>query len=133
MSMPKFRAWDTKNLRMLMAEDLMYEALAIQPDGSGVAYKHHCSSACDVDRPELIALRSTGLYDKNGAELYEGDIVAGRFDGSKGTAWIVEYMDGAFQFFNIHDSSEGYAWLDGRGDVAVIGNIYNNPEPLEVS
>lgn len=74
----------------------------------------------------------TGLKDKNGVEIYEGDC----FKGKSGIK-IVKYKDGAFVTeykFNIRGFKEvniSPLIVTSRESV-VIGNIYENPELLEV-
>ena len=71
----------------------------------------------------------TGLKDKNGKEIYEGDIIeyTSNFGGEKTERLKVSYseIDGAFQIGWIRTD---YATRNGE----VIGNIYENPELLEV-
>jgi uncharacterized phage protein (TIGR01671 family) len=70
----------------------------------------------------------TGLKDKNGKDVYEGDCV--RFSGTQyDTAEaIVEFYEGRFIF-----RLDKYSWKDISGwkNVEVIGNIYENPGLLK--
>ena len=72
--------------------------------------------------------RFTGLTDKNGRKIFEGDIV--RY-GQRGK---VEYNSGSAQFtLNFTNSTyEGFDKIPFC-DCEVLGNIYDNPELLEVS
>lgn len=66
----------------------------------------------------------TGLKDKNGNEIYEGDILAGRFDLIRS----VVFEHGKFMLKHgecLHDLS-GEQWTS-----VIIGNIYENPELLK--
>lgn len=76
----------------------------------------------------------TGLLDKNGKEIYEGDILKYHLEDSvgsyDGTAAVFYYEDG----FCIETGESGYCpYLCEvlTGDAEVIGNIYENPELLE--
>lgn len=68
----------------------------------------------------------TGLHDKNGKEIYEGDIVR----TFKGDICIVEYSYNGFGL-KVIDESKCYGWVDFIDyKIEIIGNIYDNPELL---
>jgi uncharacterized phage protein (TIGR01671 family) len=74
--------------------------------------------------PETVG-QFTGLMDKNGTKIFEGDIVKRR-------DYDVRYIFYGVCSFR-HTKPNGYAHdLEGRGDwFEVIGNIHDNPELLE--
>ena len=83
---------------------------------------------------DVILMQYTGLKDKKGVEIYEGDIV--RVDGDGLGLGFVEYHESYFRIFrpcvfsvNLcnHTSTNE---LDPKNNVEVIGNIYENPELL---
>lgn len=80
-------------------------------------------------KPDEI-MQFTGLKDKNGAEIYEGDLIE-LFENKKGCAEVVflnDYVGG----WNLAFKNE-FASLGARNqqDLEVIGNIHENPELLE--
>lgn len=114
----KFRAWD---------EDLgMSEPFNLE--GAGIMF-------LEGGNPDSI-MQYTGLKDKNGKEIYEGDIV--KTNGYKSTALIeFDYLGvtkkvmtpkGERNYSIFHD---GEVIKDVLDDVEVIGNIYESPELLK--
>lgn len=122
---PKYRAWDR-------VEKKFVEHFFITDNGLICNMEKPTSDSkllIPIEKSELILMQSTGLVDKNGKEIFEGDIV--RFFDSLYTVfydikegcyrlkphddrWVVDYMSS----FSSEESFE------------IVGNIYENKECL---
>lgn len=120
----KFRAWDkdlAKYLGGCEIDSLMAE-LSADDDGKGVIIKQICPA-------RYIFEQYTGLKDKNGKEIYEGDIVKGDMG-----VFEVKWYDLVAQFmFRPNMSMKYHPPFTSTQLVVmeVIGNIHENPELLE--
>ena len=83
-----------------------------------------------------FVMQYTGIKDRTGKEIYEGDVVAGD-KGFRGKVMgAVEYHGMAFSF--VGKQEDGTRWIytitspwEKDDNVEVIGNIYSNPELLK--
>lgn len=129
MNIPKFRAWDkvNKKMREVNVIDFNFEKIRIINDNG------HCVS---IDFKNIELMQSTGLKDKNGKKIFEGDILKGKFyfrgvgifDSGEGNYKVCDPV----VFKNTKFICRGFDLKDvANGSVEVIGNIYENPELLK--
>ena len=117
----KFRAWDNVNNQMLDVQELNFEDCFY----GGYTTVRTTMYSDYFDIREMPIMQYTGLHDKNGKEIYEGDILKGTFYGFP----IPEY-DYVFQIYWDEKEKGFMASYFEPSECEVIGNIYNNPELL---
>ena len=132
----KFRAYDKHTKIMLPVVDVIKftksESINIMRDGAygvGVTIPY---------QPQIELMQYTGLHDKNGKEIYEGDIVSKEtFDDTKPNyrdisytkvVWIEELA--SYHLVNKDDKIILYL-SDDKYNIEVAGNIYENGDLLK--
>ena len=124
---PKFRAWDKENQIMLDVSLIDFKKRVLV----GEHFEFGETNFISFDKIELM--QSTGLFDRNGKEVFVGDIVKCT-RGCHHEVYLEKEYGGTFiggmPAIYLKGIKEGYAWTEAE---EFIGNIYENPELLEVS
>ena len=120
----KFRAWAEGDMHFMPLEGLY-----------GMTRFFGFLDTC-VDNPKIMQF--TGLLDKNGVEIYEGDIVDYAYTGCTGIEFsyvrpIECQSDGGFRMGGAQIQSNPHMVISGAFNkyVTVIGNIHETPELLK--
>ncbi|HEL1709900.1 TPA: hypothetical protein TXU83_002202 [Streptococcus suis] len=118
---PKFRAWNTFHNKWvkhfyITENGLIYNMEQPHRDLIG---------AVPIEKSGLVVMQSTGLFDKNGKEIFEGDVV--NIFGEKLSK--IYYSDGAFCVDILIGGTPLHAFLSEQ--LEIIGNIHRNPELME--
>ncbi|PGK77770.1 YopX family protein [Bacillus thuringiensis] len=130
----KFRVWDG-NLMHNVSE--LHFCMGPKLDGNGLKFYGPGVGQGWIDGENVHLMQYTDLKDKNGKEIYEGDIVS-RHDGGIHfqeeplAEHIVKWGEFGWLPFNIGIGKSRCVYGE-IFDFIVIGNIYENPELLEES
>lgn len=126
---PKFRAWSKD-------KEILAEVVSIDFWSENTVTEYFR----ERDFDDIVLMRSTGLFDKNGKEIFEGDIIT---DGFK----IREIKNHQTLGFYMLDEERNENFLSDTASIEdfeedakivseileIIGNVYENPELLEVT
>ena len=109
----KFRAWDDQQTCMIYPNQGIVNNM----------------QSWEILQRFDIVMQHTGLKDKNGTEIYEGDIVQAYYTHKlKGGIFEIRYLERSFSMTqNKEDTELDCVWFH---ICEVIGNIYENPELL---
>lgn len=124
---PKFRAWHKELGRMMLIEIMyffFFDNELEELELNDPVMNDHISVYPD----EIELMQSTGLKDKNGKEIFEGDIVS--IDTDEFDLLFVKYESGIYWLMDDEECVEHLS--DYYKYVSIVGNIYENPELLEV-
>ena len=130
----RFRAW------YVLAEEMINEILMISFVRKEIIGKFSDGSTSvplkfedKRNGEDVVLMQSTGLFDKNDKEVFVGDIIKCT-RGCLHEVYIEKEYGGTYiggmPAIYLKGIREGYAWT---GDEEIIGNIYENPELLEVT
>ena len=129
---PKYRAWDKEFKEMVQVDALVFDEQIIK-----ATYKN--GNVVKEDLKNYVLMQSTGLGDKNGREIFEGDIIAINLEGIETpiTAKVFQNRKIGILMFHAFEDNEDVPMvelLEGNPvEFAIIGNIWEDPELAEVS
>ena len=124
----KFRAWNNWDKKMVYQNDDHFVTNEIgnigyefcEEGGGGIEWK---------DKENISLMQYTGLKDKNGNEIYEGDIVIHHYFHETGTViWQQSQSRYALEYLSDKKTQELFP-ID-TAMFEIIGNIYENPHLL---
>ena len=124
----KFRVWDKLNKKMIYLIGFIYKETEIRIwyyDSEGLLVNE------SFNKENVILMQYTGLKDKNGVEIYEGDVLEQEINcmyHEGKNIREVRYADDQFLSgdCSLHGAIKSF-------DAVVIGNIHENPELVEVN
>lgn len=121
---PRYRAWDKEFKEMVQVDALDFEEQLIK-----ATYKN--GNIVKEDLKNYVLMQSTGLKDKNGKEIFEGDII----DSTDGfLTGVIEFRVSLGMFVSYLVEYNNFERLCNiASSRKIIGNIWEHPELAEVS
>lgn len=127
---PRYRAWDKEFKEMVQVDALVFEEQIVK-----ATYKN--GNVVKEDLKNYVLMQSTGLTDKNGKEIFEGDILSVETDEENvklEVSWDSKHALFVFESkkYNAKDAL-GELFEDNPYPFKIIGNAWEDPELAEVS
>ncbi|SBO18621.1 YopX family protein [Carnobacterium divergens] len=122
----KFRAWDKITKKMYKVSSIHLEDEYVD-----LFEKNIYEEEFKRKFSEIVLMQYTGLKDKNGVEIYEGDIVNCTSGCPHEIVFLEEYAGtyiGGMPAWYLSGLNSGYSWT---GEEEITGNKFDNPELLE--
>jgi len=111
----KFRAW-------IPSTEYMWSWESLVRDKAHLAWLQ-----LEPEYGEKVIMQYTGLKDKNGVEIYEGDILYKEITAGNFGSVVVQFKDARFQ---VSGTETNLGWI-AQDAMKVIGNIHENPDLLK--
>ena len=127
---PKFRVWDKEGNRMILPKYL-YSIDLLKEQVTERTKCNYTFSLHSIPFDKVEFMQSTGLKEKNGKEVFVGDIIKCTIGCPHEVYLVKEYGGtyiGGMPAIYLKGLREGYAWTEHE---EILGNIYENPELLE--
>ena len=137
----KFRAWYAKEKRMISVDELLNlwseysdedekknPGIKRKPDVRVINQSYRGDDLNLVVGRDCELMQFTGLLDKNGKEIYEGDIVTTEgYKDAELVEFVIQHSRAGFQI--THPKKGRYSGF--ADSIEVIGNVYESLEPLK--
>ena len=124
-----------KNRAFWLKEKIMTNIYAIYFLEGGIKVEDGCCYSEFIKDGNVVLMQSTGLYDRHGVEIFQGDVVKIVYDGEPFIG-VVVYDLGEADFKatnNREDYGNNFQYLTVGESIEIIGDIHKNPELLEVT
>jgi uncharacterized phage protein (TIGR01671 family) len=117
----KFRAWDKIDDKLRQVININFNTKEI------ILLNEYTKESYTRNFEDCVLMQYTGVEDKNGKEIYEGDIDQ--------YGYVVTYvgdfgsgLDMNAGWYLQRDNFESWSELECNEDIEIIGNVFNNPE-----
>ena len=122
---PRFRAWDKEFKEMVQVDALVFDEQIIK-----ATYKN--GNVVKEDIKNYVLMQSTGLRDKNGKEIFEGDVI--KVTNLSSWLEVVSFNENKAMFVfketkrEVEETPLYDLFNTDIFEVEIIGDIYTNPE-----